>query len=48
MPDDGEQPRFELNRLISYDEGSILEELRRVAAMIEGPLTRAAFDRIGR
>lgn len=38
--------RFELNRLASYDDVSLLEELRRVAAIIDSdPLTQREFDR---
>ena len=38
--------RFELSRLDSYDEASLLEELRRVAALVKSPvLTRSEFDR---
>lgn len=41
--------RFELDRLISYDRESIIEELRRVAALVEEPtLTQAAFSRHSR
>lgn len=37
--------RFEMDRLLSYDEESLLEELRRVALLQpDGPVTRAAFD----
>lgn len=38
--------RFELSRLDSYDEASLTEELRRVAALVKSPvLTRSEFDR---
>jgi hypothetical protein len=41
--------RFELDRLVSYDEASLIEELKRVAALVPEPkLTRAAFDRHAR
>lgn len=39
-------PRFELSRLDKYDEASLLEELRRVASLVESPiLTQSEFDR---
>jgi 5-methylcytosine-specific restriction endonuclease McrA len=39
-------PRFELERLICYDDESLLKELRRVAGLVDSPhLTRADFDR---
>jgi hypothetical protein len=39
-------PKFELNRLLSYDDEALLVELRRVAALVEGSyLTKAVFDR---
>jgi hypothetical protein len=38
--------RFELSRLDSYDEASLLEELRRVASLVKSPvLTQSEFDR---
>lgn len=44
MTDDGPL-RFELDRLVTYDDDSVLSEVRRVAALLpEGPLTRPAFD----
>ena len=37
---------FELNRLISYDNESLLAELRRVATLVESPyLSASAFDK---
>jgi hypothetical protein len=37
--------RFEMDRLVSYDDDSILDEVKRVAALVpEGPITRDAFD----
>src|SRR4051812_21121973 len=39
-------PTFELNRLLSYDDESLLAELCRVATLIEDSnLTKAMFDR---
>lgn len=36
---------FEMNRLVSYDDESILAELRRVAALLPpGPISRGAFN----
>jgi hypothetical protein len=41
--------RFELDRLVSYDDASLLEEVRRVAALVPGrTLTRTEFDRHAR
>lgn len=41
--------RFELDRLVSYDEASLIEELQRVAELVpQSALTRAAFDRHAR
>lgn len=38
--------RFELSRLDSYDDASLLDELRRVASLIQSPiLTQSVFDR---
>lgn len=40
---------FELNRLLDYDEQSILAELRRVASLITTPIiTGRAFDRLSK
>lgn len=40
---------FELNRLLSYDDDSLLAELRRVAALIDSPyITQTAFDRFSK
>ena len=39
---------FELDRLVTYDDESILEEVRRVARLIEGPVTHSAFEPIAR
>lgn len=39
-------PQFELNRLDRYDDASLLEELRRVASLVQSPvLTQSEFDR---
>ena len=44
-----EPVRFELDRLVSYDESSLITELQRVADLVHEPtLTRAAFDRHAR
>lgn len=41
--------RFELDRLVSYDQDSILEEIRRVSVLLDaGVITRAAFDALSR
>lgn len=41
--------RFELDRLLSYDDEALLAELHRVAQLVPvGPLTRASFDRHAR
>lgn len=38
--------RFEMDRLIAYDDDSLIEELRRVAATVpDGPLSQAVYDR---
>jgi 5-methylcytosine-specific restriction endonuclease McrA len=40
-----QMPKFELDRLASYDDEALLAELRRVAALVDSPyITRAAFD----
>jgi Homing endonuclease associated repeat len=40
---------FEMNHLLSYDDDSLIEEIRRVAALAPGTrLTRNAFDRLSR
>lgn len=42
-------PRFELSRLDSYDDASLISELRRVASLIKSPvLTQSEFDRRSR
>jgi hypothetical protein len=42
-------PRFELDRLTSYDEESLLSEVRRVARLVASrTLTEAAFNESGR
>ena len=39
-------PRFELSRLDSYDDASLINELRRVATPVKAPiLTQSVFDR---
>lgn len=39
-------PTFELRRLDSYDDASLLDELRRVASLVDSPvLTQSEFDR---
>lgn len=41
--------RFEMDRLISYDDASLLDEVRRVAVLLpDGPITRDAFSQHGR
>jgi hypothetical protein len=41
--------RFEMNQLLSYDDNSLIEELRRVAALYpDARLTRKAFDKLSR
>lgn len=41
--------RWELDRLVSYDNDSVLAEVRRVAALLpDGALTRRAFDKHSR
>ncbi len=41
--------RIEMNRLLAYDDDSILDDLRRVAALMPSePLTRAKYDKFGR
>jgi hypothetical protein len=41
--------RFELARLLQYDEPSLIAELRRVATLVSGSrITRAEFDRLSR
>ena len=37
-------PKFELNRLIKKDRDSLLAEIRRVADLVEGPLTQEVFN----
>ena len=40
---------YELRRLETYDDASLLSEVKRVAALIETPvITRAAFDRLSK
>jgi len=42
-------PRFELRRLETYEEKSLLAEIRRVGKLIENPLiTQAQFNRISK
>jgi len=42
-------PRFELKTLTSYDDQSLIEELKRVATLIPGEkLARAEFDRLSK
>lgn len=46
-PGDRPQLRFEMDRLLSYDDDSLLEELRRVAALVpETVLTKTAYDNL--
>jgi cation diffusion facilitator CzcD-associated flavoprotein CzcO len=46
---DPEPLRFEMDRLVAYDDESIVAEIRRVAALLPpGPITRDAFDAIAR
>jgi hypothetical protein len=41
--------RFEMNQLLSYDDDSLIEEIRRVAALLPGArLTRKTFDGLSR
>jgi hypothetical protein len=41
--------RFEMDRLISHDEASLLDEVSRVVALLpDGPITRKAFDDLAR
>jgi hypothetical protein len=41
--------RYEMDRLVAYDDDSIMVEVRRVATLVRDPyLTRAAFDRQSR
>ena len=41
--------QFEMNQLLSYDDDSLIEEIRRVAALIpDSGLTRNAFDKLSR
>lgn len=41
--------RFEMNQLLSYDDESLIEEIRRVAALLPGArLTRKSFDGLSR
>lgn len=39
---------FELSRLVTYDDDALLTEMRRVAALITGPLTCSAFRRVSK
>ena len=42
--------RFEMDRLVAYDDASILQEIQRVAALLpeDGPITRDAFGALAR
>ncbi len=41
--------RFELDRLVSYDDADLITELQRVSALVPGKaLTRVAFDRVAK
>ena len=41
--------KYELSRLADYDEESILQELRRVARLIDTPfITTQAFDKLSK
>jgi len=42
-------PKFELDRLVSYDDAALLAELRRVAAIVHCPnLTQSTFDKLSK
>jgi len=42
-------PIFVMDRLLSYDDSSLLDELRRVASLIPNQtITAAAYDALGR
>jgi 5-methylcytosine-specific restriction endonuclease McrA len=42
-------PKFEFNRLISYDDDSLIAEMRRVAALIEKPyISQSDFDKFSK
>ncbi len=41
--------KFELNSLLSYDDAALLEELRRIASLVDAPyLTAAAFNKLSK
>lgn len=41
--------RYEMDRLVAYDDASLIAELQRVAALIpSGPITAAAYDAVAR
>lgn len=43
------RPLFEMDRLVAYDDNSLLTEVRRVLGLLPpGPVTRSAFDEISR
>jgi len=40
-----DEMRFAMDRLVSYDDASLIAELQRVAVLLpDGPITTAAYD----